>query len=61
MDDAKRIPGVKQVSIVHGIGETVTDIHSSTDRIGFVITQAESESKAVAIAETAMKCISVLG
>lgn len=35
--DAELVPGVTQVSIVHGIGEKLKEIKSSTDRAGFVV------------------------
>lgn len=47
------MPGVKQVSIVHGIGENVGEVHGSGDRIGFVITQAENAKQAAFEADKA--------
>ena len=51
VDDVRRIPGIVQVSIVHGVGECLDNIKSSVDRAGFVISQAENVNKAVEIAE----------
>ena len=42
IEEAKRIDGVKQISMVHSVGETVEEINSSSDRIGFVIMQSDS-------------------
>ena len=42
VEQAREIPGVKQISIVHGVGETVTEITSSGDRMGFAVVQADS-------------------
>lgn len=52
--EAEAIPGVAQVSIVHGIGEQIGEIKSSVDRAGFVIAQAENVQKAVEITERAI-------
>ena len=60
VDEAKSLPGVIQVSIVHGVGEAVGEIKSSVDRAGFVIAQAESAEKAIKIAEEGRKRIEVI-
>ena len=52
--DAELVPGVKQVSIVHGVGEELKEIKSSTDRAGFVICQADSVVEAVNECEVAI-------
>lgn len=52
--DAELVPGVKQVSIVHGIGEELKEIKSSTDRAGFVISQAASVDEAIRECEVAI-------
>lgn len=57
--DAQRLPGVHQISVVHGVGEAVHEIHSSADRMGFVIAQADSADAAVQIAEVALEKIRV--
>jgi biotin carboxylase len=59
VDEAKKIEGVIQVSVVHGVGEQVGEIKSSVDRVGFVIAQAEDVQKAVIIADESIKKISV--
>ena len=59
VEEAERFPGVKQVSIVHGVGEQVGEIKSSVDRAGFVIAQAENAPKAMRIAEEGIQKISV--
>lgn len=50
-EEVERIPGIRQVSIVHGVGEQIGEIKSSVDRAGFVIAQADDARKAVALAE----------
>ena len=48
IEEAEKVPGVKQISIVHGVGEEVTEVTSSGARMGFVIAQDENAEKAVA-------------
>ena len=57
VDDAVKINGVVQVSIVHGVGEQVGEIKSSVDRAGLVVAQAEDAQKAVTISEDAISNI----
>lgn len=58
--DTAQISGVKQISFVKKIGDDVTDIKSSSDRIGFVIAQAENAESAVAVCEEAMKKVTIM-
>ncbi len=51
IEEAKSITGVQQVSIVHGVGETVTEIDSSTARMGFVIARGDDADEAEGICE----------
>jgi biotin carboxylase len=48
-DKALQLEGVNQISFVKHIGDYVGDISSSSDRIGFVISQANDAHKAVSI------------
>lgn len=59
VEDAKSLPGVIQVSIVHGVGEEVGEIKSSVDRAGFVIAQADSASDAIELSEKGKALIGV--
>ncbi len=59
LEDAKKIPNVKQIEIVKEIGSPVTQVQSSCDRLGFVIADAETASEAVAICEAAKERIKV--
>lgn len=59
VEKVESIPGVKQVSIVHGIGEKVGEIKSSGDRAGFVITQADTVQQAIDIAENGISNIKI--
>ena len=47
VEQAQKIPGVVQVSIVHGVGESVNGIKNSGDRVGFVITEGDDAKAAV--------------
>ncbi len=59
VEEAEKLPGVIQVSIVHGVGEQVGEIKSSVDRAGFVVAQAEDAQRAVEVAEAGVKQIEV--
>lgn len=60
IEEAERIAGIKQVSIVHGVGEQISEIKSSVDRVGFVIAQAKNAEEAIEIAETGIERIHVV-
>ncbi len=53
------IEGVIDFQLNIKIGDEVKDVKSSNDRIGFVITQAETVKKAVEIAENALSFITI--
>lgn len=59
LEAAEDMPGVKQISIVHGVGQDVTDITSSGARMGFVISQDENAEKAIVDCERALEMITV--
>lgn len=59
IEEAQKIPGVKQVSIVHGVGDRAVEIKSSVDRVGFVITQSSDVDSAVNIAEKATALVEI--
>ena len=54
---AECMSGVKCVEIMKRAGETVEAVRNSTDRLGFVITQADTAEQAVAIANAASAVI----
>ena len=60
VDEAEKVDGVIQVSIVHGVGEHVGEIKSSVDRVGFVIAQAEDSIKASLLADDTIKKIRII-
>lgn len=59
IEKAKEIKGMKQISFVKDIGSIVTDVRSSSDRIGFVIGQGENAEEAVKICEKALEKIRI--
>jgi len=59
LEEAKNINGVKEIIIIKNIGERITDINNSNDRIGYVITQTESAKKAIDICEKAVNLINI--
>lgn len=59
VDEARKLPGVKEVVLLRKDGESVPPITSSTDRIGFVIAQGTGMENAAAICERAMNMIQI--
>ncbi len=55
LETARSMPGVRQISIVHGIGERITDVTDSGSRMGFVIAEGKDA------ADAAQKCEAALG
>ena len=59
VEEAKQISGIKQVSIVHGIGESITDITDSGSRMGFIIAQGKNAEEAAQRCDMALSRIKV--
>lgn len=59
VEEARQIPGVKEISIVHQVGERIGEIRNSVDRIGFVIAQGETAEEAVRICNEAMQAVRI--
>lgn len=59
IDVAENMPGVQEINIVHGIGETITDIVDSGSRMGFVIAQGDDADDAAQKAEAALETICI--
>ncbi len=57
IDEAKKMPGVQQITFTKSVGEESTPIECSNDRIGFVIAQGETAEDAAKKCEEAMKII----
>lgn len=58
MEEAEKIAGVKEIVFTKGVGETATQIQSSTDRVGYVVAQNETAELAVQLCKKALKGIS---
>lgn len=59
VEEASKIPGVKQITFTKEVGDESTPIHCSNDRIGFVIAQGATAEDAVAACEEAMKKVQI--
>ena len=59
LKEAEKLPGIKQISVVHGVGETVTEITDSASRMGFVIAQGENAPDAIERCNAALKRLSI--
>lgn len=57
IEEAEKVDGVQQISIVHGVGEKVTEIDSSGARMGFVIAQDENAETAI---NDCMKALNII-
>jgi len=59
VEKAKAISGVKEIFFVKKVGDTVRNIESSADRVGFVIAQGRDADDAESICERAIKLINI--
>lgn len=59
IEDAKDVHGVNEIRFIHHVGEPTHIIKSSVDRIGYVISQADSAEEALNVCEEAMKKIKI--
>ena len=60
VEEAKALPNVREISFVKKIGDTLTDIESSTSRIGFVIAQSDTADEAVDVCCKALKQMKIV-
>lgn len=58
-EQASKLEGVREISFTKGVGDTVGEIGSSTDRVGFVIAQADDAASAVEVCERAKDVLNV--
>lgn len=58
-DGARAIDGVTEVTFTKKIGDKVGDIHSSSDRVGFIIAQADTAENALEICTAAEKMLTI--
>lgn len=59
IETAEALEGIRQISIVHNIGDTVSEIKSSSDRVGFVVAQGDTPTDAADQCNRAMKMINI--
>lgn len=60
IDTAKAIKGVYEIAFVKNPGDAIGEIGSSTDRIGFVISQGEDAISAVSTCNMVLKSVSIV-
>ena len=60
VEEAEKLDGVQEITFVKQVGDTVGDIGSSTDRVGFVIAQAESAEEAVEVCERVLQMVKIV-
>lgn len=59
IENARKVKGVKEIAVSKHIGDLVTDINSSLDRVGYIISQGENAEDALSICDKAMDFISI--
>lgn len=59
IDEARAVPGIKDVIMMKGIGDAAVPLRSSSDRIGLVIAQADNAEEAVHVCDEALKKIKI--
>ena len=59
IDIAKTVNGVHQISMIYNVGDTVNQIKSSVDRVGFVIASGDSAACAAKSCDTALSKIHI--
>jgi biotin carboxylase len=59
IEEAKKVPGVFIIDFVKKVGDSIKNIQSSTDRIGFVISESTTVDEAVLSCDCALKQISL--
>ncbi len=59
IEEASKIEGVKEISFVKNVGDTLGKIGSSTDRLGFVVAQADTAEDAVKICEKVLGTVKI--
>ncbi len=59
LEEAGKVEGIQQISIVHGVGEKITEIVDSGSRMGFVIAQGKDADDASQKCEEALSKIRI--
>lgn len=59
LKDAEKIEGIKQVTLLKNVGDSIGEIGNSADRIGFVIAQGKDAEAAMDICNDGLNAISI--
>lgn len=59
LEEARKYPGVTEVTMLKNVGDTVGYFKNGSDRIGYVIAQGKDAADAIKICEEAMKLINI--
>ena len=51
MESSRKTEGIKEIILNKKVGDMVSEIHSSLDRVGFVIAQGKDVSEAISRCE----------
>ena len=57
VENIEKLDGVNEIKILKQIGDKIDKIQSSTDRIGYIITQGNDIEQAIKINESAMNLL----
>lgn len=57
--EAEKIPGIKEITFVKGVGDLSGEIGSSTDRVGFAIADGETAEAAISACEMAINKVKI--
>ncbi len=57
VEEAENIEGVKEITFTKNVGDEITAIHSSLDRCGFVVAQAENPQLAIDVCEKVVETV----
>lgn len=60
VEEARAIPGVREIVFTKGIGDESVPVRCSNDRVGFVTAQAATAGEAVKVCGEAMKIIDIV-
>ena len=60
IEKAIKVKGIKEIKLNYEIGDNICEIHNSSDRIGFVISQDESPREAILDCEEALSLLNVV-
>lgn len=59
ISEASKVQGIRDIKIIHGVGENSTNIKSSNDRVCYAISQHDSVEQAIDACETALEKIEI--